>query len=208
MFDAKVMNKLYDKAKRPEDLPWHCDEPPGLLEEVATNAAKGAKALDVGCGAGVFSVYLAKRGYNVTAIDFIPKALQFAKQRAAAANVKINWVQADVLAWKAPQTFDLVLDSGCLHNIPQGELDQYKEQLLAWTKPGSDYILTHWGKRHFLDWRPIGPRRRAKDYLIGLFSPELKVNDYEEEILSVPLPIGPKALAQYFWFKRETTRLV
>jgi hypothetical protein len=82
-------------------------------------------------------------------------------------------------------------------------MSRYKEQLLSWMAPQSDFILAHWGKRHLLDWRPVGPRRRTRQALVRSFSPELREEDYEQEVMTgVPLPIGPRVLGQSFWFKR------
>jgi cyclopropane fatty-acyl-phospholipid synthase-like methyltransferase len=125
-----------------------------------------------------------------------------AAARANTENIDVNWVHTDVLDWKSADPFDLILDSGCLHGIGSGKLARYKQQLLSWLVPGGDYVLAHFGKRHFLDWRPVGPRRRTRSTLVRLFSPELTEKAYSHEIERVPLPIGPKVLTQSFWFRR------
>jgi hypothetical protein len=51
---------------------------------------------------------------------------------ANAENIGVKWVQADVLDWKSADSFDLILDSGCLHGIGSGKLARYKQQLLSW----------------------------------------------------------------------------
>ncbi len=67
----------------------------------------------------------------------------------------------------------------------------YRIRLIeSWLRAGADYVLD-WTKRHPLDWRPLGPRRRAG--LATFFAPELElVESYSEEI-PVPLPLGPRA---------------
>src|SRR5687767_15063535 len=117
MFQKKVMEMIYCKAHRPEDLIWHCDTPAKPLQEAVGRRRGSAKALDLGCGAGVFSVYLAKNGFDVTALDFIPKAISMAKASAEAAKVAIQFVGTDLLEWKTSEKFHLILDSGTLHNI-------------------------------------------------------------------------------------------
>jgi SAM-dependent methyltransferase len=148
------------------------------------------------------AIYLAKQGYKVTGLDFIPKALEMAAARATAETIDVNWVRADVLDWHTADSFDLILDSGCLHGIGSGKLPRYKQQLLSWLVPGGDYVLAHFGRRHFLDWRPVGPRRRKRTTLVRLFSPELREQAYSHEIERTPLPIGPTVLTQSFWFHR------
>ncbi len=204
MFEKKVQQMFYGKASRPEDLPWHSDKPAELLIKAISERKVPGKALDLGCGTGVFSVYLAKQGYEVTGLDFIPKALTMAQQRAEAENAHVTWVLADLFDWQAADPFDLVLDSGCLHTVASGNMSRYKEKLLSWTAPHADYILAHWGKRHALDWRPVGPRRRTRPALVRFLAPEFREEAYVEETISgVPLPIGPRILGQCIWFKRQ-----
>jgi SAM-dependent methyltransferase len=54
------------------------------------------RVLDLGCGSGNWSVALAKRGWKVTGVDFVPKALRRARRRAEEAGVDVNLIQADV----------------------------------------------------------------------------------------------------------------
>ncbi len=192
------------KATIPEDLPWHSDKPATFLVDAVSRRRDAGKALDLGCGTGVLSVYLAKQGWEVMGLDFIPKALEMASKRAEANNVKVSWVMADLLKWEAPDQFDLILDSGCLHTITSRNMTRYKQQLLSWMTPETDFILAHWGKRHVFDWRPVGPRRRTRQVLARFVSPELREEAYEQEIMTgIPLPIGPRVLGQCFWFKRS-----
>ena len=52
--------------------------------------------LDLGCGSGIWSVELAARGWQVTGIDFVPKALRRARERARAAGVELRLIEGDV----------------------------------------------------------------------------------------------------------------
>ena len=56
------------------------------------------RALDVGCGSGRDAVYLAKRGWTVTAVDSVDKALATARRRAVEEGVEVQWVKGDVAA--------------------------------------------------------------------------------------------------------------
>jgi SAM-dependent methyltransferase len=70
-------------GQSPRDLVKGTDDTPAL----ATGSA-----LDVGCGTGDSSIYLAQHGWKVTAVDFVPKALD----KAGAAGVPVAFVHADV----------------------------------------------------------------------------------------------------------------
>jgi cyclopropane fatty-acyl-phospholipid synthase-like methyltransferase len=206
MFEKKVQEIFYKKARVPEDLPWHSAEPAKLLVDAVTRQARPGRALDLGCGTGAFSVFLAKHGYQVTGLDFIPKALTMAQERAKSENVELSLVLADLLEWGSDQRFDLILDSGCLHTIRASQMQMYKRKLLEWMAPNSDFILAHWGKRHRWDWRPVGPRRRTRNDLVRFLVPELEEKAHTEEVLlKIPLPIGPSVLGQCFWFQRSRT---
>jgi SAM-dependent methyltransferase len=203
MFDRLVMGKFYRQAKSPADIPWHRDEPEEFLVNVIRRRGKPGTALDLGCGTGSFSVYLAKQGYQVTGLDLFPRALEMGKERAKKEGVSVDWAQGDFFSWNPGKKFDFVLDSGCLHSLVGGGLRRYKKQLLSCLAPGGDYVLGHWGKKHALDWLPIGPRRRTRKQLTRLFAPELQEAQFHEELMTgIPKPFGPTVKGLAFWFKR------
>ena len=203
MFSRLMQEMFYKKAKTPKDLPWHRDAPDGFVLDVVAARAKPGRALDLGCGSGVFSVWMAKKGYEVTGLDFIPRAIDMSRERAEAEGVQVNWINADLLSWTAPGQFDVIVDSGCLHSLIGGDVCRYKQQLLRWLAPAGDYVLGHFGKRHWLDWRPIGPTRRTREQLVRLFAPELEVVKHQQSEMAVPLPIGPIVQGHAFWFQRK-----
>ncbi len=204
MLEKRVMEMIYDKAEVPEDLPWHNPDPYDFVAEAADYKGNRGKVLDLGCGAGVISVYLAARGFEVTAVDFIPKALEMARKRAEANGVDINFVAADLLEWDPGEGFDLIHDSGTLHSIPTKSMSDYKRQIVSWSKENTNYVLAHWGRRNFFDWRPVGPHRRTHAELVSLFAPEFREKGYSSSLMqNIPLPFGPSVLGQSFWFVRN-----
>ena len=86
--EKKTFIGTYDWAKNWQDLPWSHDEPTLFLAEVCRRQ-KAGRALDVGCGAGTDSVFLATQGWQVTALDFVPKALEYTHQAAVATAARI-----------------------------------------------------------------------------------------------------------------------
>jgi 2-polyprenyl-3-methyl-5-hydroxy-6-metoxy-1,4-benzoquinol methylase len=70
---AKVlMQKFYRQvAAQPEKLPWHSDEPDALLRRAVEARAARGRALDVSCGAGVFTVWLAQSGMETVSPTWI-----------------------------------------------------------------------------------------------------------------------------------------
>jgi SAM-dependent methyltransferase len=198
-----IFERLYGKATTPEQLPWYRPDPPALLVEALARREHPGTALDVGCGAGAYSLYLAKRGYSVTGVDFMPGAISMLQTQVTETDLDITAVQADILTWETCRPFDVVLDVGCLHSLGKERQASYKARLLRWLAPGGDFILTHCGKRAWWDWWPIGPHRESAYALASLLAPELVVHKYEPEMLTgMPLFMGRTALVNRFWFRR------
>ena len=67
--------------------PWDSGVPPPELVAVVEGADRlsPGKALDVGCGTGTNSIYMARHGWDVTGVDFVPRAINTAKRKAKAA---------------------------------------------------------------------------------------------------------------------------
>jgi cyclopropane fatty-acyl-phospholipid synthase-like methyltransferase len=198
-----VMGKFYRQADGdPTRLPWHRESPSHVLSAAVEGLGAGRRALDLGCGAGVFSVWMAERGLRVTGLDLFPEAIAMARTRAAARGVTVELVTADLADYRPAEQFDLVFDSGCLHSLVGVGVDNYKRKLLEWLQPSGEYVLEHWGKRNWFDWRPIGPRRRSQATIERLLSPELALVTSEVDDFAAPLPFGPIVRGVGYRFRR------
>jgi 2-polyprenyl-3-methyl-5-hydroxy-6-metoxy-1,4-benzoquinol methylase len=194
-----VFSRLYRRAPDVELLPWHRDEPPALLERAVAERTTRGRALDVGCGQGVYTVYLARQGFSVVGLDFVPAAIAAARARAEDAGVEVALHECDVTDYEAPSPFDVVLDSGCLHHLPKGKIAAYRRRLDEWLAPGGDLVLVHFAHRPRL-WVPKGPNHLTREEAVELFAP-LELRAYDETTFDVPLPMGPMRAGVY-WFTR------
>lgn len=197
-----VFARLYRRAPAVEALAWHREAPPDLLAQAVSQRPTPGRALDLGCGGGAYSVYLAQHGYSVVAIDFVPAAVKAARARAEQAGVDIEVLEGDVPSYDAPSPFDVVLDSGCLHHLPGPKVSAYRRRLDDWLAPGGDYVLVHFAHRPRLP-IPMGPRHLTRDDAVRLFAP-LELQAYDETEFDVPLPMGPMRAGVY-WFKRPSS---
>lgn len=78
------------------------------------------RALDLGCGTGFWSVRLAQRGWEVTGVDIVPKAVRIARERARAAGAEGQFVERSITALTAAgigSGFRLILDFGVVHGL-------------------------------------------------------------------------------------------
>jgi SAM-dependent methyltransferase len=78
------------------------------------------RALDLGCGTGFWSVRLAQRGWEVTGVDIVRKAVRTARKRARSAGVKVQFVDGSITALSAAgvgSRFHLFLDFGVVHGL-------------------------------------------------------------------------------------------
>jgi len=192
----------YEWAKGWEDLPWAHDEPTLFLAEICRRRKPG-KALDIGCGAGTDSVFLAQQGWDVTSLDFVPKALEFTQQRAAQAGVAITPVEADITTWVPPHEYDLVLDHGLLHNMDPVRYAAYREVVLQAVGEAGEFVLLHWHPLYA--GQPngkLGPTRVSREDIKTFFAPEMQERFFAlENFESLPSAVGVGMTQAYYWFR-------
>jgi len=112
---------------RDGNMPWDTGRPSSELQRVLMqNAIQPCRALEIGCGTGTNSVWLAEQGFEVTGIDLAQLAVEQAEKRARAAAVKAHFVVADVL--NLPDLggpFGFFFDRGCYHAVRRSAPNEY-----------------------------------------------------------------------------------
>jgi cyclopropane fatty-acyl-phospholipid synthase-like methyltransferase len=154
---ARSMSVFFRAAYLLGFKPWDSGVPPPELVSVVEgedHLAPG-RALDLGCGTGTNVIYLAEHGWDATGVDFVPRAISTAIHKAATAGVSSRFVVGDVtrltgLRLKTP--YDLLLDLGCFHSIPDAGRDDYVRGATAVARPRATMLL-------FCFIRPDNPRR-------------------------------------------------
>lgn len=139
--------------------PWEAlaEHPPyaeTLLELVAREEdgrdAPYGKALDIGTGSAVWGVRLAKRGWVVTGVDIVEKALGRARERAAKDGVAMQIVHGDVTALSETVGlgFRLLLDTGTFHGLNDAQREAMGREVSAIADPDATVILDCFTPRH------------------------------------------------------------
>lgn len=111
--DRASWDKRYTEGK----LPWDSGKTDVHLPRVIeAHGIKPGKALEIGCGTGTNSIWLAEYDFEVTGMDISPTAITRAREKVAATGVNCHFFAGDFLVDQVPGApFDFVYDRGCLH---------------------------------------------------------------------------------------------
>src|SRR3989442_2774918 len=82
----------FEKSYRTADTPWDSGEPSAELVRVLDDGLlPGKTVLEIGCGTGTNAIAFARRGYRVTAVDYVELAVRRAREEARKAGFKIDF---------------------------------------------------------------------------------------------------------------------
>lgn len=152
------------------NTPWDIGRPDFNLIEVVKNVPiVNCKTLDIGCGTGDNSIWLAKNGFSVVGIDASEIAIGKAKNKALKEEVDCEFMTIDFNKNKidgAP--FGFVFDRGCFHSF---DADQDR---VKFSKNVADHLLddglwlTLVGSSDEKSQRPGPPQRTAGDIVLAV----------------------------------------
>ncbi len=132
---------------------------------------KSAKILDVGCGDGRHSLYLADLGFEVDAFDISQNAIKKIDYLKEKNNLIINTQVCDVSDFEFTYEYDLIIIHGVLQYISKNKQSEIIELLKKWTKKTGYHILTV-----FTDEEPIPID--LQEIMVGVFKKEEIKNYY------------------------------
>lgn len=136
------MERIYTDVPL-DEIPWNLTEPPEILvRAVESGEMEPCRVVDLGCGAGNYSVWLARRGFDVTGIDISSKAVEHATGLAVSNGVTCRFIAADLLGdlEKYLESFDLALDWEVLHHIFPEDRTRFVRNVHSLLRPGGRYL--------------------------------------------------------------------
>ena len=137
----KYFRKLFFRLMYLGNPPWESGISPPELIEFIENHPPG-RALDLGCGTATNVITLAQHGWQASGIDYIAKPIRIGKRKARQAEVDIDLRVGDVTDLKILGTgYDLVLDMGCYHGIPNSKRVTYRDNLAEIMNLGGTFLL-------------------------------------------------------------------
>jgi tellurite methyltransferase len=134
-----------------------------LARALAPRLGAGARVLDLGCGEGRDSVYLAERGHHVTGVELSIVGLRKAARLAAERGARVRWVCAAMPDLPVRGPFELVYSCGSIHYVARRERSALFERLWTLTRPGGYHAHVVFTDRRIY---------REKDEIVHYFAPQ------------------------------------
>lgn len=137
----------YEQVYRHGATTWETEQPNDVLTTTIAEAGIApCRVIDLGCGEGRDSVYLAGKGFDVLGVDVSHAALERARARAGAADLACRFLERDVTTLRGipDADFDLALNMGCLHMIPDpAARARHLRRVHDVLRPGGLFLLAH-----------------------------------------------------------------
>ena len=162
--------------------------PKELKEIVELNNPK--TSLELGCGLGIFSSFMASQGIKATGVDFSSVAIEKANKRVANNTDKPVYIVGDVTNLEIiNKQFDVSYDVGCFHCLNEESQQKYVSEIYRLLKPGATHLI--WA----LDSSPSGIKL-SPDYIAKQFENnfQLKKSTFSRRRI---------AASHWYWLVRE-----
>jgi len=123
------------------DTGWDLKGVTPVFDSISNELIKG-KVCIVGCGRGYDAIMFAKKGFDVTAVDFAPTPIFELNKLAIQKSVTINTVQDDIfsLVGQYPDTFDYVIEQTCFCAIHPNRRKEYEKLVRSILKLGGKLV--------------------------------------------------------------------
>ena len=147
--------------------------------------ASGVSVADFGCGPGLYTGRLARRGADVTGIDFSARSIEYAKDQARKTGLAVDYVNQNYLDYATDKRFDVILMIMCdFCALSPAQRQRMLTKFRSILKPSGRVVLDVFSLVAFDQW--VESSRYEMNLLNGFWSPEpyygfLNTFKYEEE---------------------------
>jgi methyl halide transferase len=188
------VEELYKGRYQSGDTPWDIGKPDFNLIEIVNQAPiEPCKTLDIGCGTGDNSIWLAQQNFQVVGTDTSEIAIEKAREKALRANLKCTFILVDFLKNKiegAP--FGFAFDRGCFHSFNSDEDRQRFAKNVAAHLERDGLWLTLVGNADEQRRGPGPPPRSARD-IVKAVEPSFEVLSLTSSHFGSNRPNPPRA---------------
>lgn len=198
----------YELAYRIGFHPWEdAEEQPTFVESIsalldreeAGRTPPFGLALDIGTGSGIWGIKLAERGWRVTGVDIVERALGRARERIGEAGVEMRALYGDVTALRPEELGDdyrLVLDTGTFHGLGDSERAAMGQSVERVAAEDATVLLIAWAPKR----RGPFPRGVSRDEIAAAF-PGWDVSDEGPSGFAAPKPIELLLRPDERWYR-------
>ena len=206
--DKETFERIYSKP----GAGWTLEEPPEELKKlVESEIIPPGKALDIGCGEGFYSIYLASKGFEVLGIDLSEHAIKLAIQNGKQASANVRFKAIDIADLGGmDESFNFVLEWSILHHIEPKLRSAYAANIARKVNKNGYYLSLCFndeskqtsGSEHKFSVSPVGTKLyyTSQEQIRNLFEQHFEIVDLRHsEILG---RFGQKHSANYCLMKK------
>ena len=184
----------WNERYKTNELPWDTNEPDdNLVNLIENKTISPCKALEIGCGTGTNSLWLARQGFSMLGVDISQEAVARANGKRGNQSILCDFAQIDFLHDESlPQSFDFVFDRGCFHVFDQEEerilFARQVSRVLKMNGRWVSLIGSTEGSP-----RDAGPPRRTAIEVVKAIEPYLEIVELRSVLFQTNFPSAVRA---------------